>query len=566
MLARLLAALLAYLTPLLRSSSVTPLLALLAPAASTLLVVAEAPSAIVAASTATLLAYIDTPLQAASTAAAVAAAAIACIRRGGDPLVDAVKRLRGAARPKAYTFAAAAAAAALLLAMKPSTPLQAAVSLASMASALAASTAAPRRPAPATAAAYILAVAASPLTPAYAFSLLVDAAPMVEEGVEPLAPAEAILAYQPVKPYARRVRHRRLKWWWLRLQPGTTYHHPHRGSVNPHIVVVGSTGSGKSHAAALLSANLARTGATILAVDPHGEYADLYRRLGVDVEVLDASKYGLNPLELLPGETPRTRARQVVELIKAQYPIGPLQSSILENAIIAAYMDKGFDPDERYGGGGEASWPTLNDAARYIAVEASAGRRSAETLNYYISDFLEKVGGEPIDIGRVMNLNTVVDLHRIHSRGAKALYVDTLLRLLHHRYMELGVTEKLRKVVVVDEAHTFYPRSRQNTETTLTRMVRELRKYGVAVVTVTQSPLDLEREVIDNSATLIALTLTEPRVIDYTARLIAAFKAEDRLEAVKLMIHGLPRGKAVLRAHGLPAPIIINLEWEKAVI
>ncbi|NPA04498.1 MAG: DUF87 domain-containing protein [Crenarchaeota archaeon] len=560
MIARLLAALLACLALTLPVLGIheAPLLALLT-APSLLLLPVESPSIIVAAATITTILYTPTPIQAASITATILAAAWSCAANGTEPLIEALKRLT-TPRPSLRLAATGIAAETLILLASRQPPL--AVALMATPIAVLATAAAPRKPPLHVAAAYILSIAAAPLTPAYALSLLIDTAPLVEDGEKPLAPAEAILAYKPPLRYAPRIRHK-TKWWWLRLQPGTTYHHPHHGSINPHVTIIGSTGSGKSHAAALLSSKMAKEyRATILAIDPHGEYKELYKKYGLRVEVIDAAQHGLNPLMLLEGETPRRRARQIVELMKAQYPIGPLQATILENAIITAYIDKGLDPDTPYQGQ-ETAWPTLNEAVRYIAEEAAAGRKSAETLNYYVTDFLEKLGAKTIPMEKIVESNVVIDLHRIGARGAKTLYVDTLLRILYHYYTSKGITTGIRKIIVVDEAHTFYPRARQQTETTLTRLVRELRKYGVAVIVVTQSPLDLEREVIDNTATILTLTLTEPRVLEYTAKLLAAYRVEDRVEAVKLILHELPRGYGILKTHGLPSPVIVRLMEKK---
>ena len=63
-----------------------------------------------------------------------------------------------------------------------------------------------------------------------------------------------------------------------------------RRMLNPHIVVMGESGSGKSNACKVILSNLASKGINFLVFDAHNEYLGLAESLGADV--FDASARG----------------------------------------------------------------------------------------------------------------------------------------------------------------------------------------------------------------------------------------------------------------------------------
>lgn len=365
----------------------------------------------------------------------------------------------------------------------------------------------------------------------------------------------AVLEKKPVIRYQKSLG-KGFRWWWAYTPFKIAYRHDILSEPNQHVAIFGTSGSGKSTlAAAILLQLYHNLNIKFVVIDPHGEYKNLIK--GVDYRVIDASKTAFNPLVLVAGETPAERAKQIVDVMRTLYHIGPLQASILEEAILDAYALYGLEPHTPYTGE-KISFPQPSDVVKILAKHYSGEHASIHSLLKYVKGLLFH-GSSSIDINLLLRENVVLDLHRLPTPTHQMFYVETIARLLVEAFRREGKTDKPRRVVVIDEAHIFLPRSAQR-ESPLSRLFVELRKYGVIGILVTQNPLDIDERILVNTSLKVSLALNEPKALNYIARVLAGFEVEDRVEALKAMLASLPRGYAIVKPSTLTSPLLIRLK------
>lgn len=366
----------------------------------------------------------------------------------------------------------------------------------------------------------------------------------------------AILEKKPLIRYQKSLG-KGFKWWWSHVPFKPIYHYNVLEETNQHIAIFGASGSGKSTLASTILLQLHHTlNVKFIVVDLEGEYKSLIKDAGY--RLIDASETTFNPLVLITGETPAERAKQIVDIIHALYRIGPFQASILEEAILDAYALHGLDPYTPYMGGA-TSFPNPLDIVKILSnYYSSSGRASIHSLLKYVKGLLF-YGNSTLDIDLLLKENVVLDLHRLPTPTHQLFYVEAIARLLIEAFRREGRTSKLRRVIVVDDAHTLLPRSSQR-ESPFSRLFVELRKYGVMGIFVIQNPLDIDERILANTSLKISLVLNEPKTLNYVARILAEFDIEDRVGALKAILASLPRGYAVVKPPTLSSPLLIRLK------
>ncbi len=379
---------------------------------------------------------------------------------------------------------------------------------------------------------------------------------MLERDSEPLGYIESILSVHPITPDRRFHHILSREWGWLALPERFKYSVAITMEKNPHIIITGTTGSGKSTLAAKIALQVHRShdNTHILVIDPHGEYK--YNIHSREVSLIDASLVSINPLEL-QGETPRKKIIEVVSTISSIFNLGPLQARTLEELIQLAYESRGIlesDP---------STWtkepPTLEDVILAAKARAETDPRVA-SIYLYLSSLSHTVFKSTTFTLETLERRgiSIIDLSKLASREQQILYVDTLLRFIYNWAKRRGHSNRLRLFIVIDEAHLFAPKHRKTS--ILANMVAELRKYGVAILIVTQRLDELHESIIVNTATKIALKQVGHQTVEYTAKSLSEYPDNKRIAVIAHTISSLPKGKAVVKDYDYEDPLIISIE------
>lgn len=235
----------------------------------------------------------------------------------------------------------------------------------------------------------------------------------------------------------------------------------------------GSTGAGKSFAAALLALRTRwlHPDVDITILDPLGEFSGFVRALGGSVvRVADGLRGRLNPLDpITTGGDRREKAGRVGAMLRALFPsVEDAEWAVLDTAVTRLYE---LGP----------AVPTFDDLIAEVRRDAAATARLATLLDVFCSGSLKGANGPttvPAGTGP-----TAVDF-----RGVPGDYLP-----FHLSYVLDWAYGRLRdrpgpKLLIVDEAHLLARHAA--TAEFLDRVVRHVRHFRGGVVLVSQTPED----------------------------------------------------------------------------
>ncbi|WP_298284736.1 DUF87 domain-containing protein [Novosphingobium sp.] len=299
--------------------------------------------------------------------------------------------------------------------------------------------------------------------------------------------------------------------------------------LGKHFALLGSTGTGKSTAAALILHRICEMAPSghIVMIDPHGEYGSAFKTTGqlLDVSNLQMPYWLMNFEEhcevfitttgqerqldsdilakcLLAARSKNRLAEQIGK-ITVDSPIPYLLSDlliILQNEM--GRLDKGTNsiPYMRL----KAKIDEIRSDPRYQFM--FSGMLVGDTMVEFISRiFRMPANGKPISI---------IDVSGVPSEITTTV-VAVLSRLVFD-YAIWAREEETRPVLLVcEEAHRYVPNERNSDGSSvgriLSRIAKEGRKYGISLGLITQRPSDLAEGVLSQCGTIISMRLNNDR-------------------------------------------------------
>ena len=260
--------------------------------------------------------------------------------------------------------------------------------------------------------------------------------------------------------------------------------------------VFGSTGSGKSFAAALwsLRTRWSRPDTQLLFVDPLGEFVGLTRALGGSVvRVGSGGDERLNPLDpVSTGGDRDAKAGRVGTMLRALFPsLTDAEGALLDGRLSQLYRE-----------GRET--PTWSDLIATLAQRPGAERLN-DLLEVFRQGSLRYLDG-PTTVS-LEGSPLTVDLHAVPPEQL-AFHLTYALDALTARLR----TDDRPKLLVVDEAH--YLARHPATAEFLDQLVRHVRHYRTGLLLLSQNPDDFlttaaGRSLLRNLRATVLLRLAE---------------------------------------------------------
>ncbi len=284
--------------------------------------------------------------------------------------------------------------------------------------------------------------------------------------------------------------------------------------INPHIGIIGITGSGKSYTVKtfLTRASLIwNTNAIIL--DWVGEYDNWVRQAGG--KVINLAKERLNILDLV-GLPKNNRIKQIVSTldILADLKSYPNERDEIEEALEEVYQLK------------LNKKPTLIDVVKIL--ENKNKKKAARLLKRFTvegTDFF--AGSSTLDIKEMTTSGLVcIDLHSLPTEEVRSLAGLTILQYIKELMRAEGMkkdNKSIRLFVVLDEAWKIAQDERSDVIT----IVREGRKYNFALIIATQNPTDMHKTIFSNTGSIFVLRLVLREFRDYVKNSIGYSKFID---------------------------------------
>jgi len=301
----------------------------------------------------------------------------------------------------------------------------------------------------------------------------------------------------------------------------------YRNVANPHIAVVGITGSGKSY---FIKTFLLRSAfvwnANALIFDWAGEYKPWVKDTNGKVISLGGGSY-LNILDL-GGMKPYDRVKQIMRTLELLTDIAnyPEQKRLTEQAIEKAYVEAKYRMDAREQKdelGKQLTPPTLKDVVRILEEQASLGTyefpAELENAIYRLKQYT-KPGEDFFAQQSSVRLDELItsglvdlDLSGLPDETFRALAALTVLQFLKEKMRASGWAKEkgLRLIVVVDEAWKIA--KEDNSDAVM--IVREGRKYNFGMIIASQNPTDISESIFSNVGTTFILKVKFERFLDY---------------------------------------------------
>jgi len=260
-----------------------------------------------------------------------------------------------------------------------------------------------------------------------------------------------------------------------------------------HILIVGSTGTGKSWLVGAISEELKRVGIRFVNIDVHGE-----------LRQATMEQKGLN---LIPGKTLTVRlsSLQEPELLN----MVPIQNELHVDIVTKAFLNlKGEGKDFRVE---DLKAEALNVAETYGVKQNTLDIVDArlETLKRV------KIIGEGVDWAKLLDADGAIVNLDCRNLGHSELKI--VVAAIARELMNLRRRDEIPPLVLaMDEAHLFLPaRESSPSSQVLGEIIRFGRHYAMGILISTQSPSDIDREIakITNTRFIFAIEPSELNTI-----------------------------------------------------
>ena len=312
---------------------------------------------------------------------------------------------------------------------------------------------------------------------------------------------------------------------------------------NANIIILGTSGSGKSTAAKLLLRTHLRNGLKCVCIDPEGELGEMVNMMKGDF--LDLGKGGdfgmINPLEIVVdvdeteieqglGYTVLTRTLQQLKAFMKYY------NPSIEEDVLTLFSEIVQDTYKRYKIDYEtdftkltsADFPTFDDVYATIKgrllsmTDATRERDVMERLELKIRPLIKELryyftGHTTLQINSDFIVFNIKEIMNSDENIKNALFFNIL------KYAwGLCLDKDINTVMMVDEAHVLLSSHNELGAEFLAQIQRRSRKYNTGTIIITQQPTDFAapniithgKAIFDNASYYLVMGLRKQAVDD----------------------------------------------------
>ena len=313
---------------------------------------------------------------------------------------------------------------------------------------------------------------------------------------------------------------------------------------NANMIILGTSGSGKSTAAKVMLRTHIRNGCQIVAIDPEDELREITQTYGGDtIDIGKGGEFGLiNPLEVVIdadqeeiknglGYTVLTRT---IQFLKAflKYYAPSIEDDVLgmfSDVVQDTYKRFGIDFNTDFSQFTSKDFPTFSDVYATIKgrlmsmTEQTRERDVMERLELRIRPFTKELrfyfdGHTTISRDSDFMVFNIKELMNTDSNIRDALFFNVL------KYAwGLCLDFNVDTVLMVDEAHVLLGANNELGAEFLAQVQRRARKYNTGTIVITQQPSDFVandkilvhgKAIFDNASYYLVMGLKKQAVED----------------------------------------------------
>ena len=312
---------------------------------------------------------------------------------------------------------------------------------------------------------------------------------------------------------------------------------------NANMIILGTSGSGKSTAAKLVLRSHIRNGCQIVAIDPENELEEMTKMFGGDtIDIGKGGEFGLiNPLEVIIdadeeeisqglGYTVLTRTLQSLRAFMKYYDPS-IEEDVLNmfsEIVQDTYKRFGIDFNTDFTNFTSADYPTFSDV--YATVKGRLLSITEQTREKDIIQRLElKIRPLTRELKFYFDGKTTItsDSDFLVFNIKEFMNSDTNIRnalffnILKYAW-GLCLDVDVNTILMVDEAHVLLSNNNEQGADFLAQVQRRARKYNTGTIVITQQPSDFSnpgvitqgKAIFDNSSYYLVMGLKKQAVED----------------------------------------------------
>ncbi|NLA33457.1 MAG: DUF87 domain-containing protein [Tenericutes bacterium] len=313
--------------------------------------------------------------------------------------------------------------------------------------------------------------------------------------------------------------------------------------INANMIILGTSGSGKSTAAKLLLRSHIRNNYKIVAIDPEGELEEMVTEYNGDfIDLGKGGEFGMiNPLEVVPdyddeelqkglGYTALTKTLQQLKAFIKYYDPS-IEEDVLTlytEMILETYKRFGIDYVTDFSNLTSAQYPIFSDV--YNTVRSKLTSMTDKTHERAIMERLElKLRPLVNELRYYFNGHTTIQINSeiIVFNIREVMNADVNVRnalffnILKYAW-GLCLDVNINTILMVDEAHVLLSSTNIIGADFLSQIQRRSRKYNTGTIIITQQPSDFSdsavitqgKAIFDNASYYLAMGLKKQAVED----------------------------------------------------
>lgn len=323
---------------------------------------------------------------------------------------------------------------------------------------------------------------------------------------------------------------------------------------SPHLFIMGIPGQGKSWTITRILGELGKQQVPTLVLDFHGQFADAdgpFARLVHPTIVDAASGLPFSPFECTTnndGSGWKANSLALAEIFASVTNLGSMQQDIIYTALQDAYKAHGFGDEDN--SSEEIEYPSPEEVLRRIEQKEQV--RHIHNVTARCRPLLEMDLFRPIknspDLLSAIRQGLIIDLHNLYSEMLQVAAGAFVLRKLYKDMFRWGNADRLRLAIVLDEAH------RLARDVTLPKIMKEGRKFGIAVIVASQGIGDFHQDILGNAGTKVIFRINHPE-----SKKVAGFIRVRPGQDAAARIEQLPVGSAYVQTPDMPFGAVVKM-------
>ncbi len=330
--------------------------------------------------------------------------------------------------------------------------------------------------------------------------------------------------------------------------------------VTRHMLVIGTTGSGKSYFTKKFLCNLLESGGNIqiFIFDPHGEYGEALGQCAPDdLEhvVFEETFFPVYPEEV----TALIEEAGYGSLIDGRSKLGKKNLSYLSQKIKPSLRLTGLSEND------------LIDVIKGIDTKGDEKSKGDERAIDEIIEYLKEIYSEKM---LTTQRQTAQMINNSLGSGKRVIIYDfknitnpqtrvNIAGLIMQEVFNRNKKDLRKRLIVLEEAHNFAPEKgfgdvsagRDNLAlVSARRIASEGRKFNLGLITITQRPAQVSKFVLAQMNTQAMFRTINQTDIDAISTLIE-YAGED----ITTALPSLPTGTGILSGMGVPFPVVVEV-------